>query len=90
MRSVEFGDMADRYYKNNNINVDKQKFIDSIVMYMKAIDLPIYEKSKDELNIDNIVSKSIIHHLNSFLNEKLNDKTLKIKSKIRRNKTLKH
>lgn len=89
MCSVQFIDMADRYYKNNNINVDKQVFTDSIVAYMNAIELPIYEKTKDELNIDNIVSKSIIQHLNSFLNQKLNDKTQKIKIKLKRNKTMK-
>lgn len=91
MYSVEFRDMADRYYNNNNnIKMDKEVFIDNIVMYMKTIQLPIYEKSKDDLNIDNIVSKSIIQHLNIFLSQKLNDKTQKIKIKIKRNKTLKH
>lgn len=88
--TIEFRDMAERYYKYNIVKMEKEQFINNVVLFMKSIDLPIYEKTKDELNIDNIVGKSIIQHLNIFLNQKLNNITQKIKIKYNKNKTLKN
>lgn len=88
--TIEFKDMAERYYKHNNIELEKKLFVDNVVLFMKSNDLPIYNKTDDELNIDNIVSKSIIQHLNVFLNQKLNDRTQKIKIKYKKNKTQKN
>jgi hypothetical protein len=89
--TIEFKDMAERYYKNNSkdIKLEKKLFIDNIVIFMKMNDVPIHGKSEDELNIDIIVSKSIIQHLNTFLNQKINDRTVKVKIKYKKNKTLK-
>lgn len=86
--TVSFDEMADRFYKINNLKIDKNIFINSVITFMEKINLPIYDKSKDELNIDKIVSKSIIQHLNTFFTVKVNDKTQKYK-KIKRNKTIK-
>jgi hypothetical protein len=88
MHSVAFKDMAERFYKSNNIKIDKIVFVDNVYNYMETIRLPIYEKTQEELNIDNIVSKTIINHLNIFMNKKINEKTQKIK-KQKKNKTLK-
>lgn len=87
--TIEFDDMAERYYKHNNVKGEKNTFINNITRFMNTIELPIYIKNDDELNIDNIVSKTIIQHLNVFLNEKLSDRTQKIKIKYKKNKTLK-
>lgn len=89
MQSVAFKDMAERFYKRNNIKIDETTFVDNVSKYMETIRLPIYEKTQDELNIDNIVSKTIIYHLNIFMNKKLNEKTQKIKIKQKKHKTLK-
>ena len=48
----------------------------------------ITEKSKEELEIDNIVSKRVLQHLKRFFYEK-NNKTFKRKRKTERNKTAK-
>lgn len=89
MYSISFEEMAKRYYINNKLNIEMKTFINNIALRMKSINLPIYEKSNDELNIDNIVSKSIIHHLSLFLNGKIKEKTQKNKIKQKKHKTLK-
>ena len=81
--------MQKKYNKRNNIKIDDTTFVDKVSKYMETIRLPIYEKTQDELNIDNIVSKTIIYHLNIFMNKKLNEKTQKIKIKQKKHKTLK-
>lgn len=86
--TVSFDEMAKRFYKINNLKLDKNIFINSVITFMEKINLPIYDKTKDELNIDKIVSKSIIQHLNTFFTVKVNDKTQKYK-KTKRNKTIK-
>lgn len=86
--TLSFDEMAERFYNINQLKIDKTSFVDSITTFMKKINLPIYDKSKDELNIDKIVSKSIIQHLNTFFNSKVNDKTQKYK-KNKKNKTIK-
>jgi len=87
--TINYETMARRYYDYNNLNVDEDVFINSIVGYMETIKLPIYNKDNEELNIDNIVSKTIMYHLNIFLNEKLNEKTQKNRLIYRKNKTTK-
>lgn len=93
--TINYEIMAERYYNynykkyNNGIYIDETTFVDNIMKYMNSIRLPVYDKSNEELNIDNIVSKSIMYHLNTFLYEKINEKSQKNKSKYRKNKTIK-
>lgn len=89
--TINYELMAERYYNYNldKFDIDENTFINQITKYMDSIRLPIYEKSSEELNIDKIVSKSIMYHLNIFLHEKINDKSKKIKLNYKNNKTLK-
>jgi hypothetical protein len=89
--TIDYKTMAERYYKNNNIVMNEDDFIRNTETYMKKINLPIYTKSDEELNIDTIVSKTILHHLNNFFALKFNadDKTQKRKLKYKKNKTIK-
>jgi hypothetical protein len=88
--TINYETMAQRYYdfNINNINIDEYLFISNVVKYMKSMRIPNYKKTHEELDIDNIVSKTIIYHLNIFLYENLNNKTKKYK-KNNKSKTLK-
>ena len=88
-------EMIDRYLNyftnkitNNNVYTN---FSSIIANYMNSIKIEYMLKSIEEQQIDNIVSKRIIHHLNSFLNIHNNktkryfkngNKTMKRKTKL--------
>ena len=92
--TINYEIMAERYYNYNyknkyNAHIDETTFVNSVIKYMNSIRLPLYNKSSEELNIDTIVSKSIMYHLNIFLYENLNDKSQKNKYRNKKNKTIK-
>ena len=80
--SLSFEEMALRYYNNINNNVNKDEFIDFIVKHMKNSNYNVVNKSVEEQNIDNIISKKALSHLKDFFKDtKKSNKTKKHKSK---------
>ena len=71
--SLSFLEMAERYYDNNNIDMNRNDFIKKIDSFMKLYTFDIVEKSEEEKTIDNIVGKQILTHLKEFfINNKQN------------------
>jgi len=83
--------MAERYYesyKNNERDLYKDKlkiiskkdFIEKITNYMNQYNFVVKEKNKDENEIDKIISKKIVIHLEEFFKKKYNQQTRKRKN----------
>jgi hypothetical protein len=70
--SLDFSKMAERYYNKfkKDIPIEKYEFIEDIVSNMNKFNYPIKMKTADEQNIDIIVSKKIVEHLEYFFSEK--------------------
>jgi formylmethanofuran dehydrogenase subunit C len=83
--------MAEIYYKENKDNIEgkKEDFINFIINYMNQYNYPITKKSEDENNLDKIVSKKIVIHLEEFfkINKKPHTKKRKsIKNRLTKRK----
>lgn len=80
--SLEYSDMAKRYYdqfKNTILkDVSKDEFIDYIISFMNKYNYNISIKTNKEFKIDKFISKRIMCHLKCFFNN-TNNKTLKKK-----------
>lgn len=82
--SFPFEEMAERYYNKypEKINIDKKIFIDKITKYMKLYNYIVTEKSKVETDVDMVIGKKIISHLEIFFKDNIKKKTTK-KKRIR-------
>jgi hypothetical protein len=90
--SMPFEEMAEKYYnhkndaikndaiKNDTIKAKKEEFIEFIVNYMNKYNYSIKIKDKDESELDKIISKKIVIHLEEFFkkNKKQNTRKRKI------------
>ena len=86
--SIPFEEMALRYYTKINNKIDKDKFIEFAVNYMKK-NYKYEPKSNDEHNVDKIISKKILTHLKDFFKDSLKTKKTKKQRNKRNNKTKK-
>jgi hypothetical protein len=79
--SMPYEEMAEKYYnhRKDNINVKKEEFINFIINYMNQYNYPIKNKSKDETELDKIVSKKIVIHLEEFFKKDKKQNTRKRK-----------
>jgi hypothetical protein len=75
--------LIEKYY-NNNID----KFKDVGLNFLKKYEHEHYNKSKTEHNVDKIVSKKMMVHLQDFFNNNYSNGTIKIKKRMK-NKTRK-
>jgi len=89
--TISYEEMAERYYesyKNNERDLYKDKlkiiskkdFIEKITNYMNQYNFVVKEKNKDENEIDKIISKKIVIHLEEFFKKKYNQQTRKRKN----------
>ena len=80
--SMPYEEMAEKYYNHqqDNINVKKEEFINFIINFMKQYNYPIKNKSDDETELDKIVSKKIVIHLEEFFKKDKKQNTRKRKS----------
>jgi len=81
--SMPFEEMADRYYHKKDLSIDKEDFIRKIVSDMKRYNYPVVKKSPVETDVDNIVSKKIIIHLEEFFKRTKNNTTRKKTSRLK-------
>jgi hypothetical protein len=79
--SMPFEEMAEKYYNHQkaNIKVKKEEFINFIINFMKQYNYPIKNKSKDETELDKIISKKIVIHLEEFFKKDKKQNTRKRK-----------
>jgi hypothetical protein len=84
--SIPFNVMAERYYNENAMNINKYNFINYIVKHMNRYNTRSIFKSVKDKNNDNIESKKLLHHLQHFLkiNKKSKYKTKKHTKKVKR------
>ena len=64
--SMPFRDMAEKYYHANSVSNSKEEFITKIEKNMNRYDYEFISKDSIEQDIDIIVSKKIMHHLEEF------------------------
>ena len=79
--SMPYEEMAEKYYKHykDNIKVKKEEFINYIINFMKQYNYPVKHKSQDETDLDKIVSKKIVIHLEEFFKKDKKQNTRKRK-----------
>lgn len=88
--SMSYESMANRYYENIHVDMPKKKFEALVVAHMKKYSYTVTLKRKMEQDVDQIISKQIMFHLEDFFKEPANkNKTLK-KKKTKKGRTLKN
>ena len=93
-RFIKSGIINTNTNTNTNINTNITDFTQSMLSHMNKYRHSYVEKTKEAQNIDKILSKKILQHLQAFFNKSTNKplksrKILKHKSKSVKNKTLK-
>ena len=97
---LPFEIMIDRFIKsgiidlNKNVNVTEVEFTKDMLSYMKRYNHDYVEKTKEAQNVDKILSKKILQHLQTFFNKNTNKKNksrkiFKNKNRQIKNKTIK-
>jgi len=66
--NMPFRDMADKYYHANDVSADKAEFVTTIEKFMNRYDYKYISKDDIEQEVDIIVSKKIMLHLEEFFN----------------------
>ena len=92
IHDLPFELMIERFIKSQIINIDiniEDDFKTSMLQFMNQYRHEYVEKTKDAQNVDKILSKKILHHLQIFFNKKSQNKTIKNKNK-NHNKTKKN
>jgi hypothetical protein len=80
--SMPYEEMAEKYYNHqkDNMTVKKEEFITYILNYMNQYNYPIKNKSEDETELDKIISKKIVIHLEEFFKKSKKQNTRKRKN----------
>lgn len=89
--SMPYEEMAEKYYnhKKDTITVKKEEFINYIVNFMNKYNYAIKIKSQDETELDKIISKKIVIHLEEFFKRSKKNNTRKrkfVKNRLTRRK----
>ena len=89
--NLKYDEMAERYYNvfsNAFLDgiVDKAEFIKEITTFMNEFRYTITTKSVKELAKDKFISQRMMYHLRSFFNEVKQNKTIKKKKAMSRNR----
>lgn len=93
---LSFDEMIERFQKsgiiNTNTNINMKQYL---LNFMKKFNYNFKEKTKEEINLDKILSKKIMHHLNLFFEKNVENKKPKMNKTQRqilkpKNKTLKN
>jgi hypothetical protein len=88
IHDLPFQELLDRFTKSNILSsemVDKSDFNKKMLEQFKTYNFDITEKNMEEYNIDKILSKKIMVHLQDFFNTSLNSLSNKIYKKTNKN-----
>jgi hypothetical protein len=92
IHDLQFELMIERFIKSGIINIQSQNLTDifktNMLKFMNQYRHTYVEKTKDAQNIDKILSKKILQHLQIFFNKKSQNKTIRKTNKTH-NKTKK-
>ena len=66
--SIPFKTMAERYYDNSNMEESKEEFVSTIEKYMNRYGHLTINKDELEQDVDIVISKQIMLHLEDFFN----------------------
>jgi hypothetical protein len=89
---IEFKTMIDRFLNSNigkDIIEDSDDFLNSILQHIDVYKYTVVTKDKKEYDVDNILGKHIITHLQTFFNQSSKSKTIKNRG-VRKNKTIRN
>jgi hypothetical protein len=90
IHDLPFDLMIERFIKSGIINIlVEDNFKTDMLQFMNLYKHEYVEKTKDAQNVDKILSKKILHHLQIFFNKKSQNKTMR-KSNKTHNKTKKN
>lgn len=81
--SMSFQEMANRYYNNIHIDMNKHDFEKAVVNHMKKYSYTVTPKSTVEIDVDQVISKQIMFHLEDFFRQN-NKKTQTLKRRKRK------
>lgn len=90
IHSMSFEVMANRFYDNTHIDMEKSDFVKKTVDFMNRYSYTVTPKSKIEQDVDQVITKQIMFHLDDFFKQRNNktNHTLK-KQTTRKRRTLK-
>ena len=88
--SLNFKEMALRYYENTSKISNKEEFTNHIISHMNNSNYNVKNKSKEEQNIDKIISKKVLSHLKDFFKNTENTKNRKTQKNKKKNKNKTH
>ena len=83
---MPFRDMAEKYYDFNDLSEGKEVFVSTIEKFMNRYDYTCTSKEDIEQDVDIIVSKKILVHLEEFFNREQKNKNSKTRKHRRRRK----
>lgn len=78
---IPYQEMATTYFDKKELHEDKEEFVGTLVKCMNKYDHNVYDKRPNEVNVDSVISKKIILHLEEFFNK---DKRKNATKRIRR------
>jgi predicted nucleotide-binding protein (sugar kinase/HSP70/actin superfamily) len=91
IHDLSFNEMIESFEKSGIIDVKTDPtFTPFMLNFLKRYNYTFAEKTKEALNVDKILSKRIMHHLNIFFDKfgkNTNTTTIKSKSKTKTNKS---
>lgn len=88
---LEFEEMLERFIKSKIAKVTDDQFYTFMMKHIKLFNYKVIEKDPDEYEMDIIVGKHIITHLQTFFNHFTKNKTFKNRDKEhKKNKTYKN
>ena len=82
MFSMPYQEMAERYFEKEKINIPEKKeiFVKKIVEYMNNYNFNINPKSNEEKEVEKVITKQIMIHLEDFFKKKKSHNTKKRKN----------
>lgn len=88
--SMRFEVMANRFYDNTHIDMKKSDFVKQTVDFMNRYSYTVTPKSKMEQDVDQVITKQIMFHLEDFFKQGSSKMTQTLKKRSnRKRRTLK-
>lgn len=88
-QSLPYEVMASRYYDHMHIDMSKAEFVKKITAFMKGYSYTVTSKSRAEQDVDEVISKQIMLHLDGFFNIGLKKNTTVRRRRTGKRRTLK-
>ena len=87
-QSMRYEEMANRFYDNTHIDMNRTDFVKDVIDFMKRYSYTVTPKSIMEQDVDQVISKHIMFHLEDFFKQGTK-KVQTLKKGSRKRRTLK-